>query len=320
MKNLLLVKSYSSVQVAHLYEHLFTRRVNDLFYKNSLFKMLDYALNGTTYDMGGIIIIDCELYNNRSIKYIDTIPQLHIDFGHDNENILTALQQIAAEEPTRLHATNLPAIIKALVGLDEQPWQQLDEFSTLDTKMIRRQRGPLYLSQQQRPNPRKLSVSLQLDTTYANNNRHIVALFSVLARFLLLTITNKVCDTFGTYHQDIIGKPSPASVTSHLLIIHPVAKTINVAEVKQTIDETAAYVLTPHTITRLVDDLASSNYLLKPSESPNFERILQETKLLIGAKGWQEIATVANVQSALRHTFVTVRFGAKQVQSYPFEL
>ena len=56
MKHFTLVKHHPCTQLAHLYEHLFVTTVADYLYRHGQYKLLDYALNGATYDSGVIIL------------------------------------------------------------------------------------------------------------------------------------------------------------------------------------------------------------------------------------------------------------------------
>src|SRR5690554_3606901 len=136
MKSITLIKRHPSVQLAHLYEHLFVMRAKDLFFKKGLYKGLDYWITGTTFEQGGLVKVSYDLYSDAAIALEEDIQKNLLDL-EDTTQISRALSQIVAEEPLVLQITNKQRLLKELGKLDNKPWLIDDEVDAIDTKNIR---------------------------------------------------------------------------------------------------------------------------------------------------------------------------------------
>lgn len=123
MKHFTLVKHHPCTQLAHLYEHLFIATVADQLYRHGQYKLLDYALNGTTYDSGAIII-SAEYYNKASMELLKGFATMKADLGKApcHLPISRALSQITAEESEAIFVGDIAMIIDNLKMLSDQPW------------------------------------------------------------------------------------------------------------------------------------------------------------------------------------------------------
>lgn len=115
MKHFTLVKHHPCTQLAHLYKHLFVTTVADYLYRHGQYKLLDYALNGATYD-SGVIIISAECYAKTSAKLLQDLAMMKTDFGKAPFYlpISRALSQIIAEEPEAIFIGDVDTIIGEL--------------------------------------------------------------------------------------------------------------------------------------------------------------------------------------------------------------
>lgn len=82
MKYFTIVKYHPCVQLAHAYEHLFVSTITEYLYQHNRYKLLDYSLNGETYE-SGIIVINGECYNNESEKLLNNIATMKADLGSE---------------------------------------------------------------------------------------------------------------------------------------------------------------------------------------------------------------------------------------------
>lgn len=317
MKNIILIKQHSCVQLGHLYEHLFLRRVNDFFYDKHLFKSLDYAAHGTTFDEGGIIVVDIELYTDEAQKWLTQIEQLSIDLSEDNENITIALLQITAEESDKLIITNKRKVVEELNVLNATPWRAIDDLDYIDSRTIRRKHTPIYLTDQPQTKPRALTITFKPNTPL---NGAQAALFNLIGRLFLFTVSDRVAYTYGLYVNAMHGNPDTSSVTSTLYLPSRQTDATNINEVAQSSREAMCHILSAGIIERFVQDMAKSNYLMHSQLAPNFERTLNEVRVLMGAKGWQQIATEENILTLLKVGTIDARFGRQKYTQAVAEL
>ncbi len=306
MKNIVLIKQHPCVQLGHLYEHLFLRAVNEFFYRQGLYKALDYAAHGTTFEEGGVITVDIELYSDEAVAQTSAIEQLHIDFGDENKNVLLALYQIGAEEEWTVGITDGQKVLDELILLDQQRWQSIDELTVIDTRTIRRKNPPIYLTVDRQPKPRKLHVSLKHDKEL---NALQAALFNSVSRVLLLTVTNKIVEQYGFYAGELRGTPSPLSVTSELLVFPILWKDIDIDEVLISAEKVLNQMITPTTIERIAHDVGVVDYLDHSRLAPDFERILNQTRVIVGAAGWNSIATPDEIGAILAGAELVIKKG-----------
>lgn len=312
MKNVTLIKCHPVIQLGHLYEHLFLRCINNFFYEHGLFKMLDYAAYGVTYEEGGIITAVVELYSDEAIKLSGRIDQLHINFDDEGYDISTALFQVTAEEPDKLYISDLNKVVKELKQLDQDPWQHIDSIDVLDTKTIRRKNKPIYLTNQPEMKPKILRLSIHLDEDTAGTHRELSPLFMFIGRIILMTIGNRVGATYGTYAGELYGNKQ-YSLVSELLISQKALSGAQLAKVAQTIEETLTHSLNKKTYMRIIASLSSVSYVYAPDIAPNLERMITETGVLVGEKGWRRLATIQNIESLLSDSRIELKLGRQTI-------
>lgn len=314
MKTIILIKQHPTVQLGHLYEHLYLRRVNDFFYEQGLFKLLDYAVHGITYEQGGVIAVECELYSDEAARLGHKIESLRIDLGSNNRNISTALHQITAEESEKLYISNPEKVIAELKRLDRDQWQRIDDFTTLDTQTIRRKNAPIYLTNQKQARPHILRLSLHLDRDFATTRRELLPLFTFIGRTILLTACNQVVATHGAYAGgDLSAKAMPPMVTSDLFVARYTRPSLSLDEVARTAQEACTYVCRNKTYDRIVRSLSATSYSSTPQAAPNLERLITETGIVIGEKGWRELTTLESIKDILNHAALEVKLGRQKI-------
>lgn len=313
MKTVILIKQHPCVQIAHVYEHLFMQRLNEFLYENRLFKYLDYFAHGMTFEEGGMIVVECGLYTDEAITCLDDIKSLNINLGDDGSHVYHALMQITAEESYRLSGTNKQKIMEEVTRLDASPWQSADATSVIDTKSIRRRHTPLSLTREPQPTPRQLHISLRLDVSFAAVNRKLVALSAALNRFLLLSITNQVTKYSPLYPGELYGSVRANSMTSELLAAPSITRQIDIESLAETALRTIHYMYSSKGISRFARYLKNASYQDRYYDSPDIEKMLNETGVFVGSKGWQEIADDNNSLAVLRQTTLVLTLGRKKV-------
>ena len=174
MKRLILIKPSSSIDLAHLYEHIFCMHIEELFYNNHLFQYLDYSLVGKTYH-GSVVYVDLELYTENAIRLANEVSTLTLTL---NKKVLfTAMVQLLAEEEEPLGSTGYDNVKRALEALHKQPWQNVDDIELVDAKEIRKKTSPFYIAEGKARPARKLTTSILLDPDFATSHRELLPLF-----------------------------------------------------------------------------------------------------------------------------------------------
>jgi hypothetical protein len=314
MINKTLIKSHPTVQLGHLYEHLFLCSVNRSLYEQNLFKYIDYAAHGATYEEGGIIVVDIDAYTEESKQLIEHIELTRIKFGEDNSLVTLGLLQIVAEKPNKLHVEDKAGLLEGLQLLDSQFWQQLDNVGMLDTKSARRNSSTIYLTDEHQSTPRKLSLSLRLDDSFARSNRMLMPLFYVLARVFCLTMSDRLAWKYGAYmSQDAIAQASPAKLVGTLLVPRLIPGALNMQEAAEIVYDVARHMATDQTLGRIAREFSSVSYSQRASQAPGYGDILRSSKILVGAKGWEEIASLKNLQLLLAHSSIELKFGRQKI-------
>lgn len=284
------------------------RQINRLMYSRGLFKHLDYSAHGKTFDQGGVILIEVELYTDCALALEEEICNLAIDFGDYNSNVSTETARIAAEEPQKLYIQDASKTLEALNQLDQDPWQHIDEVTQLMAQNTRKQFSPLRLVDEPSAKPLSLSVVLTLDDNFVHKYPHLAPLFNVISRIMMFSIGDTYSAHFGFYGSHLKGKLKPLSMTYTLTITPSSAKFITVDQLASSGSEVVNYVLSTAMISRLIRALQATDYRNDVLLGQDITTIFEETGVLTGSAGWRSIATYNNIEQVINHTTLTLTF------------
>lgn len=317
MRNITLVKQYPSLQLGHLYEHLYMRRINEFFYDNHLYKNLDYFAHGATYDDNCYIVIEIDLYTESAISFEKELLDLHIQLGEHNSNVSNEFMRMTAEEPFKLYIDDAEAVLEELNELDNLPWIHIDNLDMLDRPAIRKHTNDsIYLTNTPQSTPFTLHCSVVLDYDFAKDNRQLAPLFNVVGRIFMLTAEMKCAADFGMFGGSLGGKPQPLSVTGEFMFARAVARQIELSLILKRCRQVFSHVFSDDTIARLATTLSELSYQDDTYNAQNIERIINESGVLIGSLGWRNISTPENIRAILEHTSIHLRLG-RQKTSVP---
>ena len=309
MKYFTLAKHHACTQLAHLYEHLFVSTITEYLYSHSQYKLLDYSLNGETYE-SGIVIIYGECYNTEAEHLLENIANMKVSFSDKNPGhipVARAMSQICAEESQKLFIGNPDMIIRELELLDNKPWQNLDSVDILpkNTTSNKDLTDLIYETDQPADKKPVLKLQLQID----NQPVELRVLWRELARFISLSIGQKICRDFGVYYSKESVKNNDTSVIStSIFSVSPHAQKVNLKEVAATAKQTLAKVTSSNILNRFSDYLTSLSYTNNPYAAPDSCQIAREFGIIIGAAGWKKLATTENIAKALEATHITFRY------------
>lgn len=306
MQNITLVKRHPCVQLGHFYEHLFMRQVNSYFYNKKLYDHLDYAAAGTTYEEASLIVVNVDLYSQEAQSTPHHLQDLTIEFGEHDSYVSTTLHQVSAEEDYRLYITDPDAAIDELHKLDKTPWITVDDYTVLDAKIHRRHYSPIHLTDTRRPKPYAYTSSLILDHNFASKNRTLLPLFDFVSRTLLHTICNHFANDRSLYFisDKYDSKHNQVKFTS--LLDRDKRPVVDTFKLMATAEPVIRYIITEDFISRVSRELSAVSYSSSACTAPNLERLLRETTIFIGSKGWKEIATTDNIVALLDNTSLEI--------------
>ncbi len=313
MKNINLVKQHPCVQLAHVYEHMFLREINRFLYEKGCFKTLDYFANGTTFDEGGIIVVECGFYTKKALAYKDNIANLSISMGVDNIHVSNALLEIAAEEPTKISVVDKYKIPEEIKLLNSQPWQPLDQIPPIDTKKIRRSSTPIYLTNIPACNPKTLDIKLHLNRDFIKYNRHLTPLANHLFNILLLSISTQITKDFPFYATYIYSNPKTFSNTSKLQILPKAANDIELQNIMDILQKTVTYMISSGFILRFEKYLQNISYNNCPYESPDIATVINESGFTMGRSAWRMVGTQDNILKILKEAKASLVLGRQKL-------
>ncbi len=310
MKYLTLVKHHNCPQLAHLYEHMFVSTATEFLYQQDQYQLIDYSLNGHTYP-NGTIIIKSAWYTVDATRLTNQIPTLPTDFGGiDNEPVSLALYQLFAEESNQLYVADSGKMMHELHNLDASPWQNIDTVKRLTSENTSDYGDIIYSTDHPAAIPHKLELHFQLEQQYRRQRPETLPLFHEYARFLNLSISQKLCYQFGSYYNDDFVRYNceEASITNSLHVSTQ-AGPIQFTDIVNCVSATARSLRSPGINQRFADYLHNVSYNDSPLTAPDVDRLLSDLGILLGGAGWRAIATPDNINDVAQATEIIVKYG-----------
>jgi hypothetical protein len=312
MKRLILIKQSPTIQLGHLYEHVFSAHVDTFLYEHHLFPRLDYSLTGKMYH-GGIVYIDIDLYTDAAIVLSDSLPTLAIELSE--ETISIAATQILAEKEEPIGGTGYDSVKQALEDIHKQPWQNIDEVELVDTKSIRKKTGSFYIAEGKPLPARKLTVGIFLDGQFAVSHRELLPLFRQFAWLISTSFQGVLADTYGYFNYDDVYKDQGAAigVLNVFKVANANSSDVDLPKIVATCLEIIGDLQRYGAFKRYMGELSKTSYYNHSSLAPNLEKNYEDTLIFIGARGWQKIATNENYELLLKYMLIEVKFGRDKV-------
>jgi hypothetical protein len=306
MQKLILIKYARSVQLAHLYEHLFLAQVNQLFHDNNLFLRLDYSVAGATYH-SGIVTVDTEAYTPAAQDLLAQLSGLDIVF---NEQSLSAgFTQLLAEVEEPVGSLGYDKVQQALVDLHEQPWQDVDKLEFLDAQKIRRTPYPVYIGEGKPLKARKLQITFFLDSSLVKSHRELLPLFQEIAWFMIANCRRSLSKAHPYYgsSDSFVSNSKKVAASAILKVAHGHYDGVNLA---RDLDLCLGAIQELREIfDRYMADLRSISYSHDLDLAPSLESMHNDTLFIIGGKGWKKLATIENCELLLSRTCIELKFG-----------
>ena len=149
-----------------------------------------------------------------------------------------------------------------------------------------------------------------------HENRKLLPLFDLIGRIFTLTLINKLVWKYGLYAGcDLITHTGPVSLSCEIWSVPKVLKELDLDEIAEYSHDILRYMASDQTIDRIVSEYTSVKYEKNRFSGPDYTHILSTTKMLVGAKGWKEIATAENIKLLMNNTSLEVKIGKQKVKN-----
>ena len=315
MKYFTIVKYHPCIQLAHTYEHLFVSTITEYLYQHNRYKLLDHSLNGETYE-SGVIVINGECYNNESEKLLNNIATMKADLGSEKSGYLPvaqAISQIGTEEPNILYISSPEEVIKELEKLNAKSWKNIDSVNLLpDAKAANKDVVDLIYTTNQLSN---VNSPLELNIEIKDQPMEICALWYELARFIGLSVGQKICHNFSTYFsgEHVNNDGATMTYTATFSVNRHFQPEISLEEVALLSRKTINEIITPNVLMRFSTYLSSVSYSHNPHFAPDISYIAQNIGVLVGSQGWKNISTPDNMKKILQTVSYNLHCGNSSI-------
>lgn len=306
MKQIVLIKQSNSIQLAHLYEHIFCTQVDALFYDNGLFPHLDYKLTGRAYQRG-VVYISVQSYTEEAETLASRISTLETPLNQDA--ISTAASQLIAEKEYAFDGQGYDAVKQTLEELDVQPWQNLDTTDIIDTIKVRRKAQPFYIAEELPLAARKLTVDVSLNVDFAVAHRDLLPLFRQLTLLASMTLQNVLSDKYGYYSKSDDYEENKQTVGISNIFKVPNGADVDIEDNLATCQKVIGDLQHHDAFSRLTNELSEISLYYEPDCAPNPENTFVNTGIIIGAEGWKRTATVENCELLLKNMSIEIKYG-----------
>lgn len=308
---MILIKQHNSHHVARLYMHLFCMAVDNFFYNKRLFPYLDYDLS--TRVVRGIIYVNISLYTPQANQLADELPRLKVPL--DNESRTIAIVQIVADKKQFFGVTgkkqpDFEALNKELIVLDDSSWQDVDKFDLVSPQDNQLVHGAFYpLPDRGEVAVSDVNVAFSLDKAFADVHGELLPLFWHLAMVTSAGIGRELYVQVGFFGTGISRSPKNRATR----LVRHYRATTEVALLTKDIRDMAEDVIVDldenDAYRRMTTELRSATHNKSKRMLPNPIYMYDRTGIILGAKGWQRIATDVNCNLILSHMKVTVSTG-----------
>lgn len=306
---MILIKHYDSIELSHLYEHLFFATIHNFFRDHGLHPYLDYNVHGQSFPRG-IIYIEVDFYTDAARSLAKEIPQLNIDLQF--ETVTIGVSQIIAEKEQSMDGLGYEAIRRALTELHEQPWQYIDDVHILDTGKVRMKSGALFAIKGRLAPARKLQTAVSLDAPFMSSSRELLPLFHGLAALILERLQIDIVAAFGYYSTELLDEFTSRSARRISIFKVPGGSHVELDDVSSIVSDALETLEDDKAFERFVTELRKVSHDDAPELLPSSARIYEDTSVLVGAQGWRKLATSENCRLLLKHMSIELTYGRKR--------
>ncbi len=295
-----LIKLHKDEHVAHIYEHLYIAALRSALFERGLFAYLDFAVDGTTHP--SFIQIEVSIYTPQAQKVFNDLMPFHAQI--DDYSIREAAYEIGIEHGVEIEG-DVAKIRNAVVSLNKTAWSDKNELNSVNLGL---QAGRSIIQYTDKKMPlQQLVCRAMLNET--EGYEQIAPLFYVAAPAVL---TNLLLVLNGRYHYYFRrveahfdnGKMCLDDVYDGWESYRP-KLTTEAKECREVLNKLIA----DNIADRIEQYLHSVDDGRQPG--PNYDEITQTTGIIVGAKGWRELADKKKIDSILRSMVIELRYGGQ---------
>ena len=309
MKKYILLKPSLSIQLAHLYEHLFYMHLIKLLREKGLYLYSDYNFYGRTY-YKGLIYIELEVFCESKLDFNKILQDLHIDFTEDN--IAICISQIVAEKQSTLRGSSIEVLTNFLKKLHNEKWIKIDDYGIIDSKDNRQKPYPLFIPKNSGIKLKELKIAIKLAPDIVKNSHELVPLFRQFSHIIIDSLESIICDEYGLFFiKDSFKLNESASLKATLRIgTLDFELNDNLLQISKNLIQS---MLNDGVFERCIQQLSSISYEKNINDLIDFENNHRETMFFVGSKGWEQIATMKNIKILLANSSIEFSLGKKKI-------
>lgn len=305
-QHLTILKVGIPFHAAHLYEHIFCAALSGFFTSNGLFLRADYFLQGVTYKPG-IVLISIVCVTERAKALLPEVP--NVDISELSLNM--ALLQVSAETHVSI-SYDKPKLLTILANAHTQPWHSLEQYYSFDSY-----RKSFYTSAVKMKNAPKrafkhLDCELILDPSFAKHRRDILPLFRSVAPFAVENVTQELDAGFGYYYLDEYEDYDNGKVKFGAELCRSRNGEDKLTSELETCKIYLTGMLSKEVRNRFTDTLKQYGPAKLGSVAKSVSSTYEWTSIIVGGKGWQEMATEKNIKKILEHTTLQLVSGREK--------
>lgn len=305
MKYLYFFKTTSHAQVGHVYEHVYSMRLNEYLQGQGLFAYLDYDFEAKTF-YSGVIIFSVKAYSPSAETALPAL--LRLDGSIETDEVNAALLQIFAEKRADIGLSLESEIKKELEILSKSSWQRVDTLEEIIKSVTPAKNPILELAPRDQEHFKELRqiISINFDDSQKARTDELLV-FTLLSHVISENLKDLIADSVYCFtDNDSFRVEAGYACDENVYIIDD----RQAVELTTEIEEAGKFIRKMKS-----DDFAGrfkkylSNASAEPYSSPSIETILGKTNLLVGPSVWRRLADEQLIVETLNKMTVEFRLG-----------
>lgn len=282
--------------------------VDDFFYENRLFPYLDYAITGRS--LHAVVYVEVDLYTEDAKKLAPKLPNLKIML---DERILdVAILQLGSELQRAFGMAGQGNAVKKMLAeelhvLDAQSWKNIDDVAVIDPRKMKLVPGSFYDLNDKKENlTKKVDISYIVDDSFAKDHKELLPLYISITKLMSANTTASLWRQFGFCPDSVSYSPENHTTKTVQTFRMVESLKVDLEDVRQVVSEALSDLYQEKAFSRLISALSRAASSKPDCLFPDPYTLYKQTDIIIGAKGWKQIATKENCKIILTAMEVTV--------------
>jgi hypothetical protein len=179
-----------------------------------------------------------------------------------------------------------------------------------DAKVIRRSSSELWYGKKEPHSTRQLKLELSFDI--ALQTKALTPLFHVLANVLADNIADGLVERYGYYYAASERSEYTSHKARETFSFRANRKAIpSLTDEIEVCEEDIEMILKLGLVPKLAKYLRSATYS-EAWQAPDELKVYEATDVLVGAKGWRELASEENIKRLLHDSVLTLKYGREE--------